>query len=78
MSRMEKYGSRRARANLRQQEPNEETHIEEDENGLPPRRKQHPSNKQQTAQIFYNALIFILMILIVTLFWFGKQSNSPS
>lgn len=78
MSRMAKYGSRRARTSMEQQQANADQYTEDEESGLPPRRKTHPSNKQQTTQIFYNALIFIFLILIVTLFWFGKQLHTQS
>jgi hypothetical protein len=63
---------------MRQQEAREESYTGEEANGLPPRRQIHPSNKHQTAQLFYNALIFIFLILIVALFWFGKQSYQTS
>ncbi|GFN30612.1 hypothetical protein PCURB6_08720 [Paenibacillus curdlanolyticus] len=76
MSRMAKFGTRNA-AKVSNTEPVEELEYN-DEKGLPPRRVKHPSNKQQTAQWFYNSLFLLFLFLIVILFLFGKNSITAS
>ncbi|MWC28434.1 hypothetical protein [Paenibacillus sp. MMS18-CY102] len=91
MSRIQKFG-RRNEASGRQEVRSRGTRSREDgqpdtdrlddgtdiESGLPPRRKKHPSNKQQTARLYYQALFLIFIILIVGLFLFGKRTVTPS
>jgi len=74
---MAKFGSRSGRQ-VSNTEPIEQADAEDDIKGLPPRRKKHPSNKQQTAQWFYNVLFLLFLILIVVLFLFGKRSIAES
>ncbi|EFM09806.1 conserved hypothetical protein [Paenibacillus curdlanolyticus YK9] len=91
MSRIQKFGrrnaapavqpeERRARTRARRDRVEAEAELISDdaESGLPPRRKKHPSNKQQTARLYYQALFLLFIILIVGLFLFGKRTIAPS
>lgn len=40
---------------------------------LPPRRKVHPNNKMKMVRMFYNALIFIFLLLMAGLIIWGRQ-----
>jgi ferric-dicitrate binding protein FerR (iron transport regulator) len=40
---------------------------------LPPRRRTHPSNKQQMTRWFYRLLIVLFLALLVGLLWWGGR-----
>ncbi|MFC4808457.1 hypothetical protein [Paenibacillus sp. GCM10023250] len=40
---------------------------------LPPRRVTHPSSKQQLTRWFYRLLIFLFLLLLAGLLWWGRQ-----
>ncbi|MCQ6558067.1 hypothetical protein [Paenibacillus mendelii] len=72
MSRMEKFGSRRATA-----APRDQTKLDS-RNGLsdgelPSRRIKHPSNKKQMTQWLYRAQIVIYLMLVIGLLMWGKK-----
>lgn len=43
------------------------------EHALPPRRKAHPSNKLQTARLFYHVLVVCFLLLMAGLIVWGVR-----
>ncbi|WP_308639110.1 hypothetical protein [Paenibacillus silvisoli] len=73
MSRVQKFGSRKSGGGKQPGGARSEMAAASEGGAMPSRRTKHPSNKQQMANWFYRVLIFLFLLLMAGLFWWGNQ-----
>jgi len=75
LSRIEKYGRRRARHDRRVVEkPKTMVTIESEKSEeVGTRRELHPSNRGRLTRIFYHSLIVLFILLLIGLLYWGRK-----